>query len=61
MADIKNLERFGFDETEEGYVLMVGAEGGESLTLAVTPDQMDAIIDALNDVLGGDEDFDDED
>lgn len=61
MAEPKNLERFEFEETEEGYLLTVGAEGGESLKLAVTPDQMDAIIDALNEVLGGDDDFEDED
>ena len=57
----KPLERFEFEETEEGYLLTVGAEGGESLTLEVTPDQMDAIIDALNDVLGADEFEDDDD
>ncbi|KRB51996.1 hypothetical protein [Phenylobacterium sp. Root700] len=61
MAEPKNLERFEFEETEEGYLLTVGAEGDESLKLAVTPDQMDAIIDALNEVLGGDDDFEDED
>lgn len=57
----KNLESFEFEETEDGYVLKVGAVGGESLEVAVTPDQMDAIIDALNEVLGGDDDFEDED
>ena len=61
MATIKNLERFAFEETDEGYLLTIGAEGGEALQLAVTPDQMDAIIDALNDVLGGDDDDDFED
>ncbi len=61
MPQAKPLERFEFEETEEGYLLTVGAEGGESLTLEVTPDQMDAIIDALNDVLGADELEDDDD
>ena len=28
MAEPKNLERFEFEETEEGYLLTVGAEGG---------------------------------
>jgi hypothetical protein len=56
MAQPKPLGQFEFEETEEGYLLTVGAEGGESLALEVTPDQMDAIIDALNDVLGGEED-----
>ena len=61
MAEPKNPERFEFEETEEGYLLTVGAEGGGDLQVAVTPDQMDAIIDALNEVLGGDDDFEDED
>ena len=61
MAAPKNLESFEFEETEEGYLLKVGAEGGQSLEVAVSPDQMDAIIDALNEVLGGDDDFEDED
>ncbi len=58
----KNLN-FEFEETEEGYLLKVGAEGaGNARRLrAVTPDQMDAIIDALNEVLGGDDDLEDED
>jgi len=60
MAQPKPLERFEFEETEEGYLLTVAAAGGEPLALEVTPDQMDAIIDALNEVLG-DEEFDDED
>jgi hypothetical protein len=55
MAGIKNLERFTLEETDEGYALTVGAEGGQSVEVAVTPDQMDAIIDALNDVLGADD------
>lgn len=64
MAKLKNLERFTLEETEEGYALIVGAEGGDTIEVAVTPDQMDAIIDALNDVLGADDEafeFDDDD
>lgn len=57
MAQPKPLGRFEFEETEDGYLLTVGAEGGETLALEVTPDQMDAIIDALNDVLGGDDEL----
>jgi hypothetical protein len=57
----KPLALFEFEETDEAYLLTVAAEGGEPLKLEVTPDHMDAIIDALNEVLGGDEDIDDED
>jgi hypothetical protein len=60
MPQTKPLARFEFEETEEGYLLTIGAEGGESLALAVTPDQMDVIIDALNEVLGGDDEYDDD-
>lgn len=61
MVQPKPLERFEFEETVEGYLLTVAGAGGEPLSLEVTPDQMDAIIDALNDVLGGDDDFEDDD
>ena len=61
MAQPKPLERFEFEETDEGYLLTVAGAGGDAVALEVSPDQMDAIIDALNDVLGGDDDFDDDD
>jgi hypothetical protein len=61
MAEPQNLARFEFEETDEGYLLTVAAEDGGVLSLAVTPDQMDAIIDALNDVLGGDDEIEDDD
>lgn len=61
MAEPQNLERFEFEETDEGYMLTVAAEDGGVLKLAVTPDQMDAIIDALNDVLGGDDEIEEDD
>ena len=60
-AAAKPLALFEFEETEEAYLLTVAAEGGQPLVLEVTPHQMDAIIDALNEVLGGDEDFEDDD
>jgi hypothetical protein len=57
MGELKNLERFTFAETMEGYVLHIAAEGGGRMDLAVTPDQLDAIIDALNELLGEDDDL----
>ena len=60
-AAAKPLALFEFEETDEAYLLTVAAEGGQPLVLEVTPDQMDAIMDALNEVLGGDEDFEDDD
>ncbi len=61
MAQPKPLERFEFEETDEGYLLTVAGAGGEPVALEVSPDQMDAIIDALNDVLGGDDYYDEDD
>jgi hypothetical protein len=63
MAATKNLERFTLEETEDGYLLNVGSDDGQVIEVAVTPDQLDAIIDALNEVLGdeGNEVFDEED
>lgn len=61
MAKPLPLGRFEFEETDEGYLLTVGAADGQALALEVSPDQMDAIIDALNEVLGGEDDLDDED
>ena len=56
MADTpQNLTQFNLAETEEGYLLEIGGDDGETLTLAVTPDQIDAIIDALEAVLSEDD------
>jgi len=61
MADLKKLEQFVLEETEEGYAIHLTAEGGEELAVAVTPEQLDAIIDALDDLLSDEGDFEDED
>lgn len=60
MADLKKLEQFVLEETEEGYAITMTAEGGDELAVAVTPEQLDAIIDALDDLLSDDEDFEDD-
>jgi len=44
--------------TERSIPVVPPSRGGDSLLLAV---QMDAIIDTLNDVLGVDDDFEEED
>lgn len=63
MAATQNLERFTLEETDDGYLLSVGSDDGQAIEVAVSPDQLDAIIDALNDVLGDEDNevFDEED
>lgn len=51
----KKLAKFTFSESEEGYVLHIEAEGGDKLDLEASPEQLDAIIDALDELLSGDE------
>lgn len=61
MADLKKLEQFVLEETEEGYSIHLVAEGGAQLAVEVSPEQMDAIIDALDDLLSEDDaDLDEE-
>ncbi len=57
MADLKKLQQFELEETEEGYAIRITAETGEELAVEVTPDQLDAIIDALDDLLNVDDSF----
>ena len=57
---IKKLGLFRLEETEEGYVLTVGAEGGDTIEVEVSPDQMEAIIDTFDDMLIDEDDEGDE-
>lgn len=62
MANVAKLSEFRLEETDEGYVLTVAAESGPSVTVEITPDQMDAIIESLDDMLSEEEaDFDEVD
>lgn len=51
----KKLAKFTFSESEEGYVLHIEAEGGDKLDLEASPEQLDAIIDGLDELLSEDE------
>lgn len=55
MAAAKPLEQFTLEETETGYVITIQAEGGQSLAVEASPEQLDAIIDALDDLLSEDD------
>ena len=57
MADnqIQSLSQFILSETPDGYLLEIEGDGGASMAVAVTPEQIDAIIDALDNLLSEDE------
>lgn len=57
---MRQLTHFDIAVRANDFLLRLEADGGETLEFAVEPEQMDRIIDRLNDVLGGD-DEDDED
>jgi hypothetical protein len=55
MPKIDKLSEFRLEETEDGYILTVSPEGGKGVTVEITPEQMDAIIESLDDMLSEDE------
>jgi hypothetical protein len=57
MADnqVQNLSQFILSETPDGFLLEIEGDGGSSMVVAVTPEQIDAIIDALDNLLAEDE------
>ena len=62
MAEPRPLEQFRLEETEAGYLITIQAQGGDALAVEASPEQLDAIIDALDDLLSDDDlDFDEED
>ena len=63
MPQAKPLEQFRLEETDAGYLISIQAQGGDALEVEATPEQLDAIIDALDDLLSDDDelDFEDED
>jgi hypothetical protein len=61
MPDPRPLEQFRLEETEAGYLITIQAKGGEPMAVEASPEQIDAIIDALDDLLSDDDlDFDDD-
>jgi hypothetical protein len=51
MPAAPKLDEFVLEETDDGYLLTVAAEGGQKVTVQVEPEQLDAIIEALDDLL----------
>lgn len=63
MAAVTKLERFTLEEAEDGYLLHIGSDDGQTMQVTVSAEQLDAILDALNDALSDEDDevFDEED
>jgi len=58
MADVQALSQFTLSETPDGYLIEIEGDSGGSIAVEASPEQLDAIIDALADLLD-DEDDDD--
>jgi len=57
MADpqVQSLSQFTLSETPDGYLLEIEGDGGAAMAVTATPEQIDAIIGALDDLLSEDE------
>lgn len=53
--EIQTLTQFNLAETDDGYLLEIGGDQGGLLRVAATPEQLDAIIDALDALLSEDD------
>lgn len=52
---VQSLKQFILSETPDGYLIEVEGDAGASMAVTATPEQIDAIIDALADLLPEDE------
>ncbi len=57
MADpkVQSLSQFTLSETPDGYLLEIEGDEGAAIAVEASPAQLDAIIDALDDLLSEDE------
>lgn len=56
MADVQALSQFTLSETPDGYLIEIEGDGGGSIAVEASPEQLDAIIDALADLLDDEDD-----
>jgi hypothetical protein len=52
---MRNLAKFSISVRDEDFVLHLQDDAGESMDFSASPDQLDAIIDALDQLLSDDE------
>lgn len=55
-ADIPTLTQFNLAETDDGYVLEIGASNGGVMQVQASAEQIDAIIEALDALLSDEDD-----
>jgi hypothetical protein len=53
---MRQLSRFAISVRADDFVLHLEDESGEKMDFAATPDQLDAVIDALDEMLSENED-----
>ena len=58
---VETLSQFNLAETDDGYLLEIGGDGGSIVTLAASAEQLDAIFEALDALLSPDADAIDDD
>ncbi|WP_339931291.1 hypothetical protein [uncultured Brevundimonas sp.] len=58
MADIPALTQFSLSDSQDGYLLQLEAADGQAMTVSATPEQLDAVIDALVALLEDDDEDD---
>ena len=57
MADpqVQSLKQFILSETPDGYLIEIEGDGGAAMAVTATPEQIDAIIGALDGLLSEDD------
>lgn len=58
---MRHLAKFSISVREEDFVLQLVDENGQAYDFATSPEQLDLVIDALDELLSEDDDLDDED
>ena len=58
---MKQLARFAITVREEDFVLALVDDTGQTTEFATSPEQLDLVIDALDELLSENEEFDEED
>jgi hypothetical protein len=54
---MRQLAKFAISVRESDFVLHLEDDAGEALDFAATPEQLDAVIDALDDLLSDEDDI----
>jgi hypothetical protein len=60
-ATVETLSQFSLAETDDGFLLEIAGDGGSTLTLAASAEQIDAIVEALDALLSDEDDALDDD